>query len=375
MDFYPGTLNATPDKRISFIKRRQMKLLHLIICLMIIGKISPPLAIAEDSRRYRVGVLVPLSGSLAPMGEAFRRGIELSQKDGAADHVQFMFEDHKYDGKTALTALHKLRGLDGIDLAVVWGNTPSGSCAPVAEQQEIPMLAVSMNPDAKGRRYVTTFGPPIESLIDRVAKQFEDWNLKEPGAVSVDLGNALIGIEMLRKQLDGKLLVKTIASDESDFKTLIAGLKSKGVDGLLLFATPEQALTFLRQSKSLHFFPKIIGGDVFAELSFHREALQLTQNLAFVYGAVDARFIKRLADIDGSPAYFFEVASGYALASMAEHLAMNVQKGSSKADPLSFLATVDLSKLPLPQMRFLEDSDYGRHFEVEGKVYPVPLEY
>ena len=352
-----------------------MKLFHLITCLMLVGRISSHLAIAEDPQRYRVGVMVPLSGPLAPMGEAFRRGIELSQKDGAADHVQFMFEDHKYDGKTALTALHKLRGVDGIDLAVVWGNTPSGSCAPVAEQQEIPMLAVSMNPDAKGRRYVTTFGPPIEALIDRVAKQFDDWNLKEPGAVSVDLGNALLGIEMLKKQLNGKLLVKTIASDESDFKTLIAGLKSKGIDGLVLFATPEQALTFLRQAKGLQYFPKIVGGDVFAEHSFNREALQLTQNLVFVYGAVDARFIKRLAAMDGSTSYFFEVASGYALASMAEHLAMNDQQGSSKANPLSFLDTFDLSKLPVRQMRFLENSDYGRHFEVAGEMYQVPLEY
>ena len=329
---------------------------------------------AEETQRYKVGIIVPLSGSLAPMGEAFRRGVELSQRDGLASHVEFIFEDHKYDGRMAVTALHKLRGTDDIDLAIVWGNTPSSSCAPVAEQQKIPMIAESMNPDAKGRQYVVTLGSPIEQLVDRIFEQFDEWKLVNPAAVSVDLGNALQGVELLNKKLNGKLHVKTVASDESDFKTILAGLKSRAVDGLLLFALPDQALMFLRQANQLQYFPKIVGGDVFADRSFQEEVAKLTPNLKLAYGAVDPKFIRRLMDLPESASYFFETASGYALASLAESIAIKAKSAPADANPLSLLGSIDVSGLPLGNMRFVENEEYGRHFEVDGAIYSVPLQ-
>ena len=349
------------------------KIKNIILILTLSISTSLINSSAEEINKFKVGVLAPLSGPVAQMGEAFRHGFELYQEENPMSDVEYVYEDTKYEGKTSLTASHKLKDINHVDLNIVWGNMPSSTCAPIAEQQKLPMIGISMNPDAKQRDYVVTLGPPNEVLIDRVHEQFKTWNLIEPAAISIDIGSALTSIEILKKKMSNKILVKTIASDESDFKTLITILKKKGVDGLLLFSLPDQALTFLDQAKQLNYFPKIIGGDAFADMTFQNKSIKLNQNISFVYGAVDSKFIKKLTDKYKNASYFYETASGYAVASMLEELQIKLKNRNKDINILSQIETIDLSNSPIINLRDKNTQDYGRHFEADGQVYNLPL--
>lgn len=337
--------------------------------LVIIFLLLPVWVLAENTP-FRVGLILPLSGGLGDMGIAFQRGLDLynDEHGGFSDRVAFQYEDHRYDGKTTVSAFHKLRNSGKADFIVVWGNTPSGSSAPVAEQLRVPLMVLSMNPDAKGKKHVISFGPKIEPLMDRVVEKFSEWGLKNPAAVSVDLGNALLGVEILKQKLSNKLFVKTIANEETDFKTLIFQLKQKKVDGLLLFVLPNQALTFLRQSSDLQFAPKVVGGDVFAENEFQKHTKGFLQEIHYVYGAVDESFVAKLREQKINTSYFYEIACGYTLASFFDQLGEK-RKSNPDLNLIQSFQSLNKEESPILGLKIAEDNEYGLHFSNDSFVY------
>jgi len=328
---------------------------------------------AEGPTPFTVGMLLPLSGPLADMGGAFRRGVELYLAEHPAAKVSFVYEDHKYDAKTAVTGLHALRSRTDINLVLVWGNTPAGAVAPVAEQQRIPTLTISMNPDARNRRYVVSLGPPVDDLVNVIVDRFKRFGTGHAGAVSIDVGNALQAIDLVDNALGGQMVKKVVSGDELDFKPIILQLRSREVERLVVFLLPQQALTFLRQAKQLKYTPHIVGGDVFAVESFQNEAHQLSSTVGFAYGSVRDQFLKRLAGAAQGTSYFFEVATGYSVAAMVDEVAQIRSSGNATGDILTTLCALRPSNLPLESVTFKETPEFGRHFAVGSRYYPVPL--
>lgn len=349
-----------------------MRLLTICTQLVVLSCLWIVPSQAEEAAPFTVGMLLPLSGPVAEMGGAFRRGVQLYLADHPTAAVSFLYEDHKYDGKTTVTALHALHARSDIKLMVVWGNTPAGAAAPVAEQQRIPTLAISMNPDARDRRYVVSLGPPVASLVSAIAEHFKNIGGGHVGAVSIDIGNALEAIDLVDAALDGSMLKKVVSSDEVDFKPIISQLRSRQIDRLVVFLLPQQALTFLRQAKQLTYTPQIVGGDVFAVESFENEAQHLTAKAGFVYGAVKDEFIAHLASGQSGTSYFFEVATGYSVAQMLDDLAQRIRLQAIPSNVLDDLVSLQLANLPIESIKFKHSPEFGRHFEVGVRYYPVP---
>lgn len=323
-----------------------------------------------DPVQLRVGVAVPLSGSVAPMGIGFRKGLELYEGDHpeADRRVSFFVDDHKYDGKTSVTLLRRFAGLDKADLVVMWGNTPSNTTAPVAESEQIPLLAVSFDPAGKDRTYVMTFGPKMDRLVGKVVERFRKWNLKTPAAVSIDIGDAVQGIELMKKRLDGNLHVRMVANSEVDFKPIILSLRKMQADGIFLLTMPQQALTFMKQAQALGYHPRLVGGDVFAEEAFRVSVRQYPSEVAYVYGGVEQAFIDRVAQEFKDTSYFYETASAYAIAALLDRAARMLDSKDPKAI-LAALQQVDLSGLPVRELQLIDNAEYGAHFVAESALY------
>jgi ABC-type branched-subunit amino acid transport system substrate-binding protein len=349
------------------MQRRVSYLIRVLVCLSLFARV----VVAHAEEAAKVGVVLPLSGPLAEMGASFRRGVELYLSDNPKAPISFLFEDHKYDGKAAVTGLHALRINNDLKFVVMWGNTPCSATAPVAEQQKLPMLAISMNPDAKGRKFVVSFGPPLERLVERIAGQIQSAGVRTPGAVAIDIGNSLKGIEMVNRSLNGGLFTRTVANEELDFKPIISQFKARSIDGVVLLLLPQQALVFLKQAKQFDYFPHIVGGDVFAVESFRTEAKQLSDKVNFVYGATLPAFRERLSKAPAGDSYFFEVATGYSVAAISAALAERWRSGVPSEDPFSVLGSLDLKSLPVAPLEYKEDESFGRHFEAGASIYPV----
>lgn len=319
--------------------------------------------------KVHVGYSLPLSGALAPMGEAFKKGVDLYFEDHAGDRakISVVYDDHRYDGKAAVSSCQKFISVDKVNFLVVWGNTPAGVCAPIAERAHAPTLVLSMNPDALDRTYVTSLGPNMGKMVAEVVKYFKtQTKAKNPAAVTINIGNALEAVKLIKEGLGGKLFEKVVMTEEQDFRTIIAVLKSQNIDAAMLFLLPEQAMSFARQAAELNFIVPIVGGDVFADDEFRRNFSGILPSLSLVYGAADTKFVDRLRAKYGNASYFFESACGYAV---MELISRSIAGRSANEPLLAALKRVNTDGTPVLGLEMKRDAEYGTHFETGFAIY------
>ena len=100
-----------------------MRLKFLVIATIL--AILPSCYTMADPPDFKVGINLPLSGDVAEYGIAAKNGIEMAREEHPRDFekITFVYEDNKYDGKTAVAAFHKQKDSDKVALSLVWGDT------------------------------------------------------------------------------------------------------------------------------------------------------------------------------------------------------------------------------------------------------------
>ena len=172
----------------------------------------------------------------------------------------------------------------------------------------------------------------------------------------------------MKGDLGGNLDIHVVPTEENDFRSLLNQLRSKGVDGMLVFLLPDQAMNFAKQAAEVHFTPPMIGADIFADTQFGDTISKYIPRLAFVYSAVDPRFIERVKSSLGGGSYFFEVASGYTLGELA--CALGTKKEHNKTESLiDEISNFKFRDSPIVGLTLKDDEEYGRHFENDAKIY------
>ncbi len=102
--------------------------------------------IAHAQEKFKVGLLIPLSGMASEFGSAIKNGASLAIEDNAekAKGCEFIYEDTQYDSLKAVTAFHRLAAA-GIDLAYQFFGEDAVS--PIAETKKIPLICDSVDPE------------------------------------------------------------------------------------------------------------------------------------------------------------------------------------------------------------------------------------
>ena len=145
----------------------------------------------QAERPLKIGVIIPMSGPVAALGEPIRNAIDLArseQEEGASARLEFIFEDSRYDSKPAIAAFNKLVGTDKVDLVYCWGTTPSIAVAPLAERNQIPLVTLSGDPAvAGGRTYVIDFLNRIEDFSAIQMDHMRSRGFKKLAVVSTEI--------------------------------------------------------------------------------------------------------------------------------------------------------------------------------------------
>lgn len=340
-----------------------LRLIFTCLCLLL----SFNTCLAES--RPKVGISLPLSGPLASMGQSFRRGFEMYQSEHPTDTsgVEILFDDHRYDGKQAVSSFHQMTGAAGVDFFTAWGNLPAETLAPIAESSKVPALFFTNLPVAKDRKYVVTMGNRAEGTVQACADFLKASQARNPAALTVNVGNAIAVVDAVKEKLSGELLVLSFEPDLTSFQPLILRMKKASVDKLILFALPDQALAYARQAATLKFLPGTIGGDLFADKAFLANAKPLFSSVSFVYGKVNPEFIQSYQKYSGDFSFFFEAASGYSLAEI-----IYKQIGNSSPQPTNWMEALrgtEMNKLPLVGAHLTESPDDGLRLECDSAVY------
>ena len=246
----------------AFMKRKFI--LFFVSCFLLY---FPTLVFADPS--HRIGVIAPLTGDVAAAGIAARNGFEMAIKDDPDlfKDITFVFDDSRHDSKTALSAFHKQRERDHVELIYNWGTEPSRALAPIAEQLNFPLIMLSHDPEVAVRKsFVARFINPGVDFAKSTATELSAHNVSKVSVVKTELTYFNDLSEGIRRSLPpgtSYQVEESVDPSAGDFRTIIARLKQNPPEKLGLLLQSFQINAFLRQAREVNYNPEIFGSDLF----------------------------------------------------------------------------------------------------------------
>ena len=226
-----------------------------------------------EGEPVRIGVVIPLTGIAAIVGENERAGIALAVKEindssGVNGRpLEVVIEDDHTEPKQTVTAIQKLISIDNVDALIggTWDFLANAAIS-VIEQNQVVMVTPSALPDTLERTsdflFVTHSPVAInESAVERFLAGISG---NKVAIVSVNNLWGQAHLATFKKAIanSGKSLVKEIIVpqfDNNDLQTEIALIKQSNPDIIITALNFGDSVVFLRKKSELGIGGKILG--------------------------------------------------------------------------------------------------------------------
>jgi branched-chain amino acid transport system substrate-binding protein len=272
---------------------------YLCLPILLVALALPSQTNCEESKRIKVGVILPLTGNVAPFGEDVRDSLIFANKKLAKGKFEFIFEDDQCRGKDAVTAASKLLSIDRVSYGIIVCTESMLSAAPVFKNHRTIVItpiasgaAVSQIGDYSFRTWPSDAGA-AKVLYDYVNKRH-----KRLGMISESRSNSQEFSTEFRKRASPDLKITEVnyLSEESDFRSTLLKLRSANIDGLFVnAAAPPPFLQILKQINQLRWAVPIYGAYFPADKNFLEQAGQMAEGIIFV----DAPTIENILTPEG----------------------------------------------------------------------------
>lgn len=169
--------------------RRRGGLLNFAAITLLLAACGQPVAEEKkesEQQPIKVGVILPLTGRLATMGEVERNAMLLAAKDVNAEgnRIILQFEDGMGTAKDAVAAANKLLDIEHVDAVVTSTTGASLAVQPIATTKKRNQIAFCMDPDiAMGSDYTTRLYTGIDDEARAIIKYFNGLGSKARIAV------------------------------------------------------------------------------------------------------------------------------------------------------------------------------------------------
>lgn len=358
-----------------------LKILASVVSILLFSLIQA--AYAEAQTAASIGVATDLSGPAREIGSAFKNGIELARGQSPELFVRLhvIYEDHRYDPKTAIAVYQKLRTRDKIDLLLCWGEPIAAALAPLAERDALPLFASSIDPNpAIGRSFTIRMPNYSEQYSSTALSYLRDNHFKHIALVKAEDPFFEQLVQGLRKNLqDGESLddVCPVQPDEYDFKTCIMKIKAGKHDIIGNYLMPDQVSIFLRQAHDLGLRLPSFGTDSFESESVIREAKGTANGVVYPN-------IKIPEDFRDSYVHYIGNDTQITYAYIAYHAAILIARSlgtssghSSGGETITKI--IDAARKTSGPYTFVDDSKGGKYIEfplemkriVDNRIMPI----
>src|SRR5713226_1291063 len=219
--------------------------------LFVIGAGAPVLA---QSAPVKIGVIQPLSGSVAASGNFIRLGAEIARdwinaKGGVLGRkVELQIEDNKSDPKEAASAAEKLIVRDKVPAIMgAWGSSMTLAAMPKLEEYGVPMVVETSSAASitkRGNPWIFRISPPsemealgLEQYVDKLGVKRVDFL-----AVNTDWGRGSITAfgDMLKKKGAAVGAAEFMDQAATDMNAQLTKIKATGGDTLFLTTRSEE---------------------------------------------------------------------------------------------------------------------------------------
>jgi branched-chain amino acid transport system substrate-binding protein len=327
------------------------------------------LGAAQAQETIKVGVIQPLTGSVADNGLAFVNGAKLAvAKQNAAGGVlgkkiDLIIEDGLCQPAPSVSAAQKLLDRDKVPVLVgAFCSSATAAIMPIAEQRKVPLLTgVSSKADLtdKGMKYFFRSAETDRVMSLTFSKILaEKLQLKNVAYIGVNDDWGRGSVEDFAKEME-RLGVKTAMKEyyphgTTDYYTLLTKLQASKADGVFVAAETQDGSILVKQFKELGLNTKLFGVGSWATPEFAKLAGPAAEG---IYAAVpyassipsdlNKEFVGRYAaEYKSKPGKYS--AAGY----NALNMVMQAIARAGKAEPEAIRDALYKTDYPAPNGRY-----------------------
>ncbi|MEK7390909.1 MAG: ABC transporter substrate-binding protein, partial [Patescibacteria group bacterium] len=117
----------------------------IIVIIVVLGGIlftKNSSNLQTDKTAIKVGVIIPLTGDLAIIGEELKKGIDLaiSELQFKGLNITAIYEDDRFDPKVTATAANKLLNIDKVNFAVTFSIEEARPIVSIFNDHKVPLV-------------------------------------------------------------------------------------------------------------------------------------------------------------------------------------------------------------------------------------------
>lgn len=245
--------------------------------------------VTTSGEAIKIGAILPLTGDLAFLGEEVKKGIDLALSEINKDSKQaeIIYEDDAFDPKQSVSAANKLINVDKVDAVVTMVVEEAQPIMPVFKAAQIPLLVLWDGNQAisEGGDYIFSNGFSTEkAATDAANYTYERLGAKTVAIVAHVSPWAEISTNSFKEtfeKLGGKVVFsEALQVDVTDYRTVIAKVKTLAPDAIYFPQLPPHNARFLVQAKQLGLKSNLITGDGLIQDSI-TEAGSAAENVYF----------------------------------------------------------------------------------------------
>src|SRR5258706_13590009 len=241
----------------------------LFVALTVVAALAAP---APAQEAVKVGVIQPLSGSVAASGNYVRMGAEIERdwinaKGGVLGRkVELLIEDNKSDPKEAATAAEKLIVRDKVPVIVgAWGSSMTLAAMPKLEEYGVPMVVETSSAATitkRGNPWIFGISRHSEMEALGLEKYMKDLGIKQADflAVNTDWGRGAVGAfgDLLKRSGAQVGSAEFMEQAATDMNAQITKVKAGGGDTLFLTTSVVQITLVLKQAQEQRLVRRVI---------------------------------------------------------------------------------------------------------------------
>ena len=221
----------------------------------------------------KIGVMYPLSGELASMGNAGKIGIEVAKQkidkmDTKYDY-EFIFEDNQFNNAKSASVLNKFLNVDKIDVLIDSGAGVGNVSSPIMEKNKLIHFNWSSDPNvAKGKyNFINWTQPPAQA--EKMAKVIKNKGYQNIWIVTANHAGPIAVTEGLAKELSNENIaynVKKFNIGSRDMRMDIREISESKADLIVIVLFDPDLSIFLKQLKELDVHTDLTAIEVFSFL-------------------------------------------------------------------------------------------------------------
>jgi branched-chain amino acid transport system substrate-binding protein len=213
---------------------------------------------SSNAGAVKIGIILPLSGSMAEYGQNGREGLTLAAEELAAKSdikkIELLYQDTKDAPQDTVNAVRRLIDVDNVHF-IIGGLTSSGVLAaePYVKQREVLLFTPAASaPGIPDGKFVFRNWPADDAMAKKFGEAVYHRGIRKVAIlhVSNDYGNTnATGFTSAFEALGGSVAFRrAFPQGTTDFKSLVTQLSGlKGIDRVLVVAYPDEYRAFFQE--------------------------------------------------------------------------------------------------------------------------------